>query len=86
MANSSGGDREASELEAVAEVEFARLLVVDEKITRALREHAALVDEVSLSLLTGSEIDFADELAAAEFRIKNPNAKTSCGCGTSFSL
>jgi len=47
---------------------------------------AALVDEVSLPLLTGSEIDFADELAAAEFRVRNPNAKSSCGCGVSFSI
>ena len=46
----------------------------------------ALVDDISLPLLKGSEIDFADELAAAEFRIKNPNAKTSCGCGVSFSI
>jgi len=47
---------------------------------------AAVVDVVSLALLKGSEIDFADELAAAEFRVKNPNAKSSCGCGVSFSL
>jgi len=47
---------------------------------------AAVVDIVSLALLNGSEIDFADELAAAEFRIKNPNAKSSCGCGVSFSI
>ena len=47
---------------------------------------AALVDVVSLALLKGSEIDFADELAAAEFRVKNPNAKSSCGCGVSFSI
>ncbi len=47
---------------------------------------AAVVDVVSLALLNGSEIDFADELAAAEFRVKNPNAKSSCGCGVSFSL
>jgi iron-sulfur cluster assembly accessory protein len=46
----------------------------------------ALVDDVSLALLKGSEIDFADELAAAEFRVKNPNAKSSCGCGVSFSI
>ncbi len=46
----------------------------------------ALVDVVSLALLKGSEIDFADELAAAEFRVRNPNARTSCGCGVSFSL
>ena len=47
---------------------------------------AALVDEVSLALLRGSEIDFVDELAGAEFRIRNPNAKSSCGCGVSFSI
>jgi iron-sulfur cluster insertion protein len=47
---------------------------------------AAVVDVVSLALLKGSEIDFADELAAAEFRVKNPNAKSSCGCGVSFSI
>jgi iron-sulfur cluster assembly accessory protein len=47
---------------------------------------AALVDGVSLALLQGSEIDFVDDLAAAEFRVRNPNAKTSCGCGVSFSI
>ena len=47
---------------------------------------AALVDEMSLVLLKGSEIDFIDELAGAEFRIRNPNAKSSCGCGVSFSI
>ena len=47
---------------------------------------AALVDVISLALLKGSEIDFVDELAGAEFRIRNPNAKSSCGCGVSFSI
>ena len=47
---------------------------------------AALVDEVSMVLLKGSEIDFVDELAGAEFRVHNPNAKSSCGCGVSFSI
>jgi iron-sulfur cluster assembly accessory protein len=37
-------------------------------------------------LLKGSEIDFVDELAGAEFRVHNPNAKSSCGCGVSFSI
>ena len=46
----------------------------------------ALVDDISLGLLKGSEIDFVDELAGAEFRVRNPNAKSSCGCGVSFSL
>ncbi len=47
---------------------------------------AALVDPVSLDLLKGSEIDFVDELAGAQFRIRNPNARSSCGCGVSFSI
>ena len=47
---------------------------------------SAVVDEMSLALLKGSEIDFVDELAGAEFRIRNPNAKSSCGCGVSFSI
>ena len=47
---------------------------------------AALVDVISLALLKGSEIDFVDELAGAEFRVRNPNAKSSCGCGVSFSI
>ena len=47
---------------------------------------AALVDEMSLVMLKGSEIDFIDELAGAEFKIRNPNAKSSCGCGVSFSV
>jgi iron-sulfur cluster insertion protein len=47
---------------------------------------AALVDVVSLALLNGAEIDFVDELAGAEFRVRNPNARSSCGCGVSFSI
>ena len=46
----------------------------------------ALVDDISLPFLAGSEIDFVDELAGAEFRVRNPNAKSSCGCGVSFSI
>ena len=47
---------------------------------------AAVIDVVSMVLLKGSEIDFVDELAGAEFKIRNPNAKSSCGCGVSFSI
>ena len=45
-----------------------------------------LIDSISLNYLAGSEIDFVDDLIGASFRINNPQAKTSCGCGTSFSL
>lgn len=47
---------------------------------------AALVDPVSLPFLKGSEIAFVDELAGAQFVIRNPNAASSCGCGVSFSI
>jgi len=45
-----------------------------------------LVDAVSVGYLAGSEIDFVDDLIGAAFKVKNPNATASCGCGTSFSL
>lgn len=45
-----------------------------------------LIDNVSLELLKDSELDWVDELIGASFQIKNPNAKSSCGCGTSFSV
>jgi iron-sulfur cluster assembly accessory protein len=45
-----------------------------------------VVDQVSLQYLAGSEIDFVDDLIGASFKVNNPKAKASCGCGTSFSL
>lgn len=45
-----------------------------------------LIDTVSLPFLSGAVIDFADEVIGARFTIDNPNASTSCGCGTSFSM
>jgi iron-sulfur cluster insertion protein len=45
-----------------------------------------VVDEVSLSLLDGAEIDFVEDLMGASFQIRNPNAASSCGCGNSFSI
>ena len=45
-----------------------------------------LIDQVSVGYLAGSEIDFVDDLIGASFRINNPQATASCGCGTSFSL
>lgn len=45
-----------------------------------------VVDAVSLPFLTDAVIDFSDELIGARFVINNPNASSSCGCGTSFSM
>ncbi len=64
--------------------------LVDESETQDLvleRDGArAVVDQISMVLLKGSEIDFVDELVGAQFRVRNPNAKSSCGCGVSFSV
>ncbi len=54
-----------------------------------LLEHDAarvVIDPVSLEYLQGSELDWVDALIGASFQIRNPNAKSSCGCGTSFAL
>ncbi|HEY5598443.1 MAG TPA: iron-sulfur cluster insertion protein ErpA [Kiloniellales bacterium] len=46
----------------------------------------AVIDEASLGLLAGSEIDYVEDLVGAAFQVKNPNATSSCGCGSSFSV
>ena len=45
-----------------------------------------LIDPVSLDFLAGSEIDFTDDLIGQAFKVNNPNATASCGCGTSFTV
>ncbi len=45
-----------------------------------------LIDSVSMDFLKGAKIDFVDDLIGQSYRIDNPNATASCGCGTSFSL
>ncbi len=45
-----------------------------------------LIDSVSVGYMAGSQIDFVDDLIGASFKIKNPKATASCGCGTSFAL
>ena len=45
-----------------------------------------LIDPLSLKYMDGAEIDFVDDLIGASFKVANPNATASCGCGTSFSI
>ncbi len=45
-----------------------------------------VIDPISVPYMAGSEIDYVDDLIGASFRIHNPNATASCGCGTSFSI
>jgi iron-sulfur cluster assembly accessory protein len=47
---------------------------------------AVLIDPISLNYMAGSEIDFVDDLIGSSFKVNNPNATASCGCGTSFAL
>ena len=58
----------------------------DDDILIARDGITVLVDPVSLEYLAGSEIDYVDGLIGAAFKVNNPKAKASCGCGTSFSL
>ena len=51
------------------------------------RDGATLaVDVAALDLISGSEVDFIDSLIGASFQVQNPNAKSGCGCGASFSV
>ena len=47
---------------------------------------SVLIDKISLELINGSKIDYVDELIGSSFKVTNPKASSSCGCGTSFSL
>jgi iron-sulfur cluster insertion protein len=61
----------------------------DKKPDDVVFEHGGVrvvVDEVSLDLLNGAEVDFVEDLMGASFQIRNPNAASSCGCGNSFSI
>jgi iron-sulfur cluster assembly accessory protein len=58
----------------------------DDDIVIARDGAVVLIDPVSVDYMAGSEIDFVDDLIGASFKVKNPKAKASCGCGTSFAL
>ena len=47
---------------------------------------SVLVDEMSLGFLEGAQLDYVEELLGSYFKVENPNATASCGCGTSFSI
>ena len=58
----------------------------DDDLVIARDGAVVLIDPVSVDYMAGSEIDFVDDLIGASFKVKNPKAKASCGCGTSFAL
>ena len=51
-----------------------------------LRHENILIDKTSADLLKGSEVDYAEDLIGDSFKVNNPQSKSSCGCGVSFSL
>jgi len=62
---------------------------IDEKADLKIENNGqiiATIDEMSLSLLKGSQIDFIEDFGASFFKVTNPNASSSCGCGDSFSV
>jgi len=58
----------------------------DDDVAVRTDEVTLLVDPLSLQYLMGSEVDYTESLQGAQFVIRNPNAKTTCGCGSSFSM
>ena len=58
----------------------------DDDLVLDAEGYSVLVDSMSVDYMSGSVIDFSDELIGAAFKIENPNATAACGCGTSFSL
>ena len=67
------------------DIAIARAAKTDDLVIE--RDGARLfVDPVSLPFLLGAEVDWVEELIGASFKVKNPNAKSSCGCGVSFSV
>jgi iron-sulfur cluster assembly accessory protein len=59
---------------------------MDDDLVLKRDDATVLIDPVSIDFLKGAEIDFTDDLIGAAFKVNNPNAKSSCGCGTSFSV
>ena len=60
-------------------------IVNDDDTSMAKNGVTLLIDAMSLQYLAGAEIDYKDDLQGAQFVIKNPNATTTCGCGSGFS-
>jgi iron-sulfur cluster insertion protein len=63
-----------------------KILEGDIKIAEEKSQIFAITDETSLPFLDGAKVEFVKELGASYFKVNNPNAKASCGCGSSFSV
>ena len=65
--------------------DFEKKMNVDDILIKT-NKISVLIDKISLGLINGSKIDYVDELIGSSFKVTNPKATSSCGCGTSFSL
>ncbi len=65
---------------------FNAVFNVDEDVIIERDGAKLVVDKTSLPLLQGSEIDYGESLMEAGFQVRNPNATSSCGCGSSFAI
>lgn len=60
---------------------------INEDDTQVVKDGVTvLIDSMSIQYLTGAEIDYTEDLSGSQFVIRNPNATTTCGCGSSFSI
>ncbi len=60
--------------------------ISDDDILFEYKNAKVLIDKTSIELIKGSKIDYVNELIGSSFKISNPQASSSCGCGTSFSI
>lgn len=70
---------------------FQYQITLDDAVTEddVVTEHHGIklvVDQTSLEFLKGTEVDFVEDLMGASFQVRNPNASSTCGCGSSFSV
>jgi iron-sulfur cluster assembly accessory protein len=61
-------------------------VIADDDVVIAHGAAQVFIDPASLDLLEGSELDYTDALMGSHFAVRNPQAKSSCGCGTSFAI
>jgi iron-sulfur cluster insertion protein len=66
--------------------EFTNEPPADDDLIFENKESKVVIDKMSLEFIEGAQVDYIEELGAAYFSIKNPNASNSCGCGNSFSV
>ena len=68
------------------EMEDAKPTPEEKVFSGGSNNDAVIIDNISLSLIEGSELDYIETLGSAGFEVRNPNAKMRCGCGNSFNV